>query len=109
MADPHPNHSSEDAADSGARPSPPRRLGTSIVVGALGIFSVIYLLNPTGGFIEFIPDNIPLFGNLDEVAISALLISCLAYFGIDIRRIFGFRVDHPQRDEVVDVEGEEQR
>ena len=26
----------------------------------------LYIANLTAGFIEFIPDNIPLFGNLDE-------------------------------------------
>ena len=65
--------------DSGAKKS----IGNSIVVGAIGIVSLIYLFNPTGGFIELIPDNIPVIGNLDEAAAAGLLISCLAYFGID--------------------------
>jgi uncharacterized membrane protein YkvA (DUF1232 family) len=30
--------------------------------------SVIYLLNPSAGIWEIIPDNIPIIGNLDEVA-----------------------------------------
>jgi hypothetical protein len=37
---------------------------------ALGI---VYLLNPTAGVIEFIPDNIPLIGNIDE-SVAAFLI-----------------------------------
>jgi hypothetical protein len=32
----------------------------------LALFGVIYVLNPTGGFIEFLPDNLPIIGNLDE-------------------------------------------
>jgi len=32
------------------------------------LLSVVYILNPTAGFIEFLPDNIPLIGNLDEGA-----------------------------------------
>ncbi|MFT5193410.1 MAG: hypothetical protein ACI85U_000415 [Candidatus Promineifilaceae bacterium] len=30
------------------------------------LIGVIYVLNPTFGVLEFIPDNIPLVGNLDE-------------------------------------------
>ena len=33
----------------------------------------VYMLNPTAGFIEFIPDNFPLVGNLDEGAAMLLL------------------------------------
>jgi hypothetical protein len=32
----------------------------------LGIICLIYLLNPTAGVIELIPDNLPFVGNLDE-------------------------------------------
>lgn len=39
----------------------------------LGLLSFVYILNPGAGFIEFIPDNIPVVGNLDEGA-AALLI-----------------------------------
>jgi len=35
---------------------------------------VIYILNPTIGIFEFIPDNIPIIGNLDEsVAVMLIL------------------------------------
>jgi len=54
----------------------------------LGLFSVIYLLNPTAGFFELIPDNIPIIGNLDEAAAVALLLMCLRYFGYDLPNIF---------------------
>ncbi len=37
-----------------------------------GIIGVVYLLNPPSGFIELIPDNIPLIGNLDEGAAALL-------------------------------------
>jgi uncharacterized membrane protein YkvA (DUF1232 family) len=33
----------------------------------------IYLLNPTFGLLELIPDNIPLVGNLDEGAAAILV------------------------------------
>ena len=59
---------------------------TGIVV--LGLFSVIYLLNPTAGFFFFFPDNIPIIGNLDEAAAVALLVMCLRYFGYELPDIF---------------------
>ena len=49
-----------------------------------GIISLLYLLNIGAGFIELIPDNIPVIGNLDEAAAAILLISYLRYLGIDI-------------------------
>jgi uncharacterized membrane protein YkvA (DUF1232 family) len=36
---------------------------------------VLYIANPTGGLFELIPDNLPVVGNLDEAAATALLIS----------------------------------
>ena len=38
------------------------------------LFSVVYIINPTFGVFEFIPDNWPLIGNLDEAGATALLI-----------------------------------
>jgi uncharacterized membrane protein YkvA (DUF1232 family) len=48
--------------------------GLAILVG------VIYLLNPSAGFIELIPDNLPVVGNLDEAGATALLLWGLAQF-----------------------------
>jgi uncharacterized membrane protein YkvA (DUF1232 family) len=36
---------------------------------ALAMLGTLYILGPTGGIIELIPDNIPIIGNLDEAAI----------------------------------------
>ncbi len=36
----------------------------------------LYLLNPTAGLFELIPDNLPVIGNLDEVAAMALFAGC---------------------------------
>lgn len=41
------------------------------------IIGIIYLLNPTAGVIELIPDNLPYIGNLDEAGAVLLIISCL--------------------------------
>ncbi len=54
----------------------------------LGLLATLYILNPTAGFFEIIPDNLPLIGNLDEAAAVALLLMCLKYFGIDLPNIF---------------------
>lgn len=82
-----------------------RSAGSSLVVGILGALSAVYLLNPTAGFLELIPDNLPIIGNLDEAAAAAMLISCLAYFGLDLGALFGRK--SKQDDGVIDVEVEE--
>lgn len=38
-----------------------------------GIVGLLYLLNPTMGFLELIPDNLPVVGNLDEGAAAILV------------------------------------
>jgi hypothetical protein len=63
------------------------------IVFCLGLISTMYLLNIGAGFIELIPDNIPLVGNLDEAGAAALLIMCLGYFGIDLTNIFKKKPD----------------
>ncbi|MCG8602446.1 MAG: hypothetical protein MI807_20035 [Verrucomicrobiales bacterium] len=75
---------------------------TTVIVGLLGVFSAIFLLNPGFGALFEIPDNIPVIGNLDEAAAAAILISCLAYFGVDIGSIFGRK--KKDEDDVIDVE-----
>jgi uncharacterized membrane protein YkvA (DUF1232 family) len=59
------------------------------LVAAIGILAFLYLLNPGFGVFELIPDNIPFIGNLDEATAAFLLLSALAYFGYDIRDVFG--------------------
>jgi len=58
------------------------------LVFCIGLLSVFYILNPTAGLFEIIPDNLPFIGNLDEAAAVALLLMCLKYFGIDLPNIF---------------------
>jgi len=40
----------------------------------VAFLSFVYLLNPTLGLFELIPDNLPGIGNLDEGAAGALLL-----------------------------------
>lgn len=44
------------------------------LVYVLAIIGIVYILNPTFGVFEFIPDNLPIIGNLDEsVAVMLIL------------------------------------
>jgi len=61
-----------------------RSIGGTIVAVLIALFCVVYMLNPTAGFIEFIPDNLPFVGNVDEGLIMILLLACLKYLGLDI-------------------------
>lgn len=42
------------------------------------VLSVVYIINPTAGVLEFIPDNIPLVGNIDEAGATAMLLWAIA-------------------------------
>lgn len=62
-----------------------------IVMLLLGVISGLYIINPTAGVLELIPDIIPVLGNLDEAAATALLLSVLSYFGYDLTSWFRSR------------------
>jgi len=47
---------------------------------------LFYVLNPSAGIFELLPDNFPVVGNLDEVFASALILGILKYLGIDVLR-----------------------
>ncbi len=47
------------------------------LVWAFSAVGLLYILNPTLGVIELLPDNLPLIGNLDEGAAYLLV-----YYGI---------------------------
>lgn len=59
------------------------------LVAIIGILSGLYLINPGFGIFELVPDAVPFVGNLDEATASFLLLSALAYFGLDLRDVFG--------------------
>jgi uncharacterized membrane protein YkvA (DUF1232 family) len=58
------------------------------LMAALGVVCVLYIINPTAGIIEFLPDNIPLIGNLDEGAAVTGILMVLRYFGYDFTNYF---------------------
>ena len=55
---------------------------TAVLVGLIG--SLLYLANIGAGFLEIIPDNLPVVGNLDEVVATIILIACLKALGFSI-------------------------
>lgn len=57
------------------------------LVGAVG--SIAYLSNIGVGVVEFLPDNLPLVGNLDEMAFTFLLLYCSSYLGIPVPGLKG--------------------
>ena len=50
-----------------------------ILIILSGLLALIYILNPTAGIFEFIPDNLPGVGNLDEGMAAYVIISVIAY------------------------------
>lgn len=66
-----------------------------IVVLGLGALAVVYLANPTAGFIELIPDNFPIIGNLDEAAAVLILLNTLRYYGVDLVTLYKRDGDQP--------------
>ncbi len=69
----------------------------STIIFIVGLLSFIYLLNPTAGIFEIIPDITPVIGNIDEATATALLISSLSYFGINVGDFFSKRKDTPSK------------
>lgn len=57
-----------------------------LVAALIGLLAALYLINPTAGFFELIPDNIPFLGNLDEATATMILLAVLRYFGLDLTR-----------------------
>jgi hypothetical protein len=46
------------------------------------ILGSVYLINPTAGIFELLPDNLPGVGNLDEAAVLFVMYSAMLYLGI---------------------------
>lgn len=65
------------------------RILKEMFILAIGFLAFVYLINPTAGFIEFIPDALPIVGNIDEGFATMVLLSVLRYYGLDLGRIFG--------------------
>lgn len=60
------------------------RVLREMVIIAVAALAGIYLINPTFGVFELIPDNIPLVGNMDEAGATLILLNTLRYYGLDL-------------------------
>ena len=69
------------------------RLLPRLLLPLAGALALLYLANPTLGFFELLPDNLPLVGNLDEGAAVLLLTNVLAWYGHDLNRLGEFLRD----------------
>ena len=56
------------------------------------IACIVYLINPTLGVFELIPDNLPIVGNIDEVFVAGLLLSLINFL-----RTGEFRLIHQNK------------
>ncbi|TXI78351.1 MAG: DUF1232 domain-containing protein [Flavobacteriales bacterium] len=61
------------------------------LIAFAGMLAFIYLVNPTLGVFEFLPDNLPLVGNIDEATATMVLLGALRYFGWDLTNLFSKR------------------
>lgn len=62
------------------------RIIREMFILAIGAAAVLYLINPTLGVFELLPDNLPLIGNLDEAGATVILVNVLGYYGISVDR-----------------------
>lgn len=73
-----------------------KRLVKNMIIIGLGAVGAVYLMFPTLGIFELIPDAIPLVGSLDEASATVLVLNTLAYYGLDLGRLYGQR-DEPRQ------------
>jgi hypothetical protein len=66
-----------------------QRLFKDLMVLVFAALAALYLINPTAGILEFLPDNLPILGNLDEATATLVILNALRYFGLDLSRFFG--------------------
>lgn len=64
------------------------RLFKEMFIIFVALIALLYLLNPTLGILEFLPDNLPLVGNLDEGLAVVILLNTARYYGIDLTRMY---------------------
>lgn len=60
----------------------------NLLVALAGLLALLYLMNPTFGVFELLPDNLPLVGNIDDATAAMVLLAALRYFGWDLTGLF---------------------
>lgn len=67
-----------------------RLLKEMMIIGLAGV-ALIYLIYPSLGVFELIPDAIPVLGSIDEASATLILINTFRYYGFDVTRFYGKR------------------
>lgn len=81
MEDQQRNNQKESAIELGGLTTPLSLRGIPVwAIYLLAILGLVYILNPTAGIIELIPDNLPIVGNLDEGAAFLIIWYALVEF-----------------------------
>lgn len=63
---------------------PEQPLWAKIVAWATVAAGTVYMINPTAGIFEVLPDNLPVVGNLDEAAVVFIIFAALRYLGMQL-------------------------
>jgi uncharacterized membrane protein YkvA (DUF1232 family) len=61
---------------------PEQPLWAKIVAWATIAAGSAYMINPTAGIFELLPDNLPVVGNLDEAAVVFIMFAAMRYLGL---------------------------
>lgn len=59
-----------------------------MIIFFLAVFATLYLLFPTLGIFELIPDAVPLVGSIDEAGATLILLNTLNYYGLDLTNLY---------------------
>ena len=79
----HDDRDFEDFVPQGEPVLPPERPGWARALAwATVALGTLYVINPTAGIFELLPDNLPIVGNLDEAAVLFIMFSAMRYLGM---------------------------
>lgn len=73
----------------------------SLLVAIAAFLSALYLVYPSLGIFELIPDALPFVGSIDEAAAMTILLACARYFGFDFSKFFGSK--SKDKEDIVDI------
>ncbi len=65
------------------------RILKEMVILTLAAIALLYLMYPSLGTFELIPDWIPVIGSLDEASATLIILSTLKYYGFDLTKLYG--------------------
>ena len=83
MSNDHDPQAGDQTSNNAKTDLPGKRPSGCILVPMI-LLCIVYLVNPTAGFIELIPDTFPVIGNLYEAGAVLLLLKCLGYYGVNL-------------------------